>query len=167
MGGTVKHIKEKVQMRQIFSMLLTLLLMLVIAVCLTGNRQSTKPIEEVAEPVLAAFADTRTTESPGRMLKKYYGLNPEDYQDVILYFPLTNMDAEELLIIRLADPSQAEEVREAIRLRQQTQIGIYENYAPEQLALCEQAVIDICGNYVLYVVYEQASEIDRIFRSSL
>ena len=163
----MKQIRENVQMRQILSILLTVLLILVICVCLTGNRQSTKTIREVAEPVLAVFAETRTKESQGRILKKYYGLNPEDYQDVLLYFPLTSMDAEELLIIRLKDPSQAEEVREAIRNRQQTQIGIYENYAPEQLALCEQAVIDICGNYVLYVVYEQASEVDHIFRSSL
>ena len=163
----MKKTREQAILLYTFCLLLTALLVTVIAVCLSGNRQSAKSMEEVSDPVVAAFQGGRVKEGNGPILKKYYGLNPEDYEDVVLYVPLTNMDAEELLIIRLADTSQSEAVEEAIRSRQESQIGIYENYAPEQLALCEQAVIDACGNYILYVVHENAPEIDAVFRDSL
>lgn len=163
----MKKIKERALNLHIFLILVTALLVTVIAVCLTGHSQSQKPVGEVAEPVITAFLGDRVQEGTGRILKKYYGLNPEEYDGVVLYYPLTNMDAEELLIIKLADTSQAEEVRNAIENRRSTQIGIYENYAPEQLALCEQAVIDVVGNYILYVVHEDAAAIDAVFRNSL
>lgn len=163
----MKKLTQRVRLLHIFSLLMTALLVVVICVCLTGNRQSSLEARDMADRLLPFFEGARVEESPGRILKKYYGLDPADYDGVVLYSPLTNMDAEELLVIRLADPSQKDAVEDAVRTRQQTRIGIYEGYAPEQLALCEQAVIDICGNYVLYVVHEHASEIDAVFRSSL
>lgn len=156
-----------VNMLQSFSILLVLLLAVIIWLCLSVTRGSNKPMAEVSAPVIAAFQNDRAVQREGRILKKYYDLNPGDYEDVVLYFPVTNMDPQELLIIRLQDPSQAESVVSAIKKRQETQIGIYEGYAPEQLALCEQGIVDVQGNYILYVVHEDAELIDGIFRDSL
>ena len=89
------------------------------------------------------------------------------YDEAVLYFPITNMDAEELLILKLADPSQAEAAAAAIQERNQSQINVYEGYAPEQYALCEDAVIDVQGNYILYVVHKDADRIDAAFREAL
>jgi len=156
-----------VNMLRIFSILLVMLLLVIILLSLSGVRGSSKTMEEVSAPVIRAFDNDRVRLREGRILKKYYDLNPGDYEEVVLYFPLTNMDPQELLIIRLQDPSQAEDVVSAMKRRQETQTGIFEGYAPEQLALCEQAIIDVQGNYVLYVVHEDAELIDRIFRESL
>ena len=156
-----------VNMLQLFSILLMLLLAVVILLCLSGTRGSSKTMDEVSAPVISAFDNDRAQLREGRILKKYYDLNPGDYEEVVLYFPVTNMDPQELLLIRLRDPDQAESVVSAIKNRQQTQIGIFEGYAPEQLALCEQGIIDVQGNYILYVVHEDAGSIDRIFRESL
>ena len=156
-----------VKMLQLFSILLVLLLAVIIGLSLSGTRGSSKTMEEVSARVIAAFENDRAQQREGRILKKYYDLNPGDYEDVVLYFPVTNMDPQELLLIRLQDPSQAERVVSAMKNRQAVQIGIYEGYAPEQLALCERGIIDVQGNYILYVVHEDAEEIDRIFRDSL
>ena len=156
-----------VNMLQLFSILLVLLLAVVILLCLSGTRGSSKTMDEVSAPVISAFDNDRAQLREGRILKKYYDLNPGDYEEVVLYFPVTNMDPQELLLIRLRDPGQAQDVVSAMKDRQQTQIQIYEGYAPEQLALCEQGIIDVQGNYILYVVHEDAELIDRIFRESL
>jgi len=163
----MKQLSDNVKMLRMFSILLVSLLGVIMILCLSGTRGSTKTMEEVSAPVAAAFRNDRAELREGRILKKYYDLNPGDYEEVLLYFPVTNMDPQELLIIRLRDPSQAQEVTAAIRNRQQVQIGIYEGYAPEQLALCQQGIIDVRGNYILYVVHEDAELIDRIFRESL
>ena len=124
-------------------------------------------MDEVKPAVVSLFENDNAQESTDRYFKKYYGLNASDYENVVLYFPITNMDAEELLIVKLKDTSQADTVKAACETRQQTQIGIYEGYAPEQLSLCENAIIDVQGNYVLYVVHADAAQIDAAFRASL
>ena len=141
--------------------------MVITIILLSGNKESTRSVDEVSRPVVELFENPRAEKSTGRILKKYYGLNEGDLAAAVLYFPISNMDAEELLIVKLNDASDADAVKAAMEDRQQTQIGIYEGYAPEQLALCENAIIDVQGNYILYVVHEDAEKIDAVFRAAL
>lgn len=152
---------------QYLSIAMVIAVIIISVVMLSGASESHKSMSEVSPAVVAMFENERAAESSDRYLKKYYGLNGADYEAVVFYFPVTNMDAEELLIIKLKDTSQAESVRAAMEARQQTQINIYEGYAPEQLALCENGIIDVQGNYVLYVVHTDAVQIDNVFRESL
>ena len=160
-------INRKVSMYQIISIAMVAALALVIILFLAQGGGSRKPISEVSPKAEALFSNDKSQKSSERLLKKYYGLNPEEYDGVVLYFPITNMDAEEMLIIRLADPAQAEEVVNAIRERNLSQCNVYEGYAPEQFALCENAVIDVQGNYILYVVHGDADRIDAAFKEAL
>ena len=146
---------------------MVIVLVVITVVSLSGASESKKSMSEVAPSVIALFENDRAAESTERYLKKYYGLNGADYESVVLYFPITNMDAEELLLIKLRSTAQAESVRAAMEARQETQVGIYEGYAPEQLALCENGIIDVQGNYIMYVVHANAVQIDAAFRAAL
>ena len=159
--------KTRADILQIISFIMVAGLIAVICISMTETKGSSRSMDEIAPLVVEAFDTDNACESSDRYLKKYYGLNASDYEDVVLYFPNTNMDAEELLIVQLKSTDQAEEVQTAIEERQKTQIGIYEGYAPQQLSLCENAVIDVQGNYVLYAVHENASYIDSVFRAAL
>lgn len=152
---------------QLISVAMVIALVVITIVSMSGAGESRKPMSEVAPQCVRIFANERAEESTDRVLKKYYGLNAADYESVVIYFPVSNMDAEELLIIKLKNTAQADSVKEAISRRQATQMGIYEGYAPEQLSLCENAVIDVQGNYILYAVHQDASKIDEAFRASL
>lgn len=163
----MNYIRLRATILQYLSIAMVIALIVITAVSMSGASESNKSMAEVSPSVIALFENERAAESSDRYLKKYYGLNGADYESVVLYFPITNMDAEELLIIKLRNTAQAESVRAAMEARQQTQIGIYEGYAPEQLALCENGIIDVQGNYVLYVVHKDAVQIDAAFRESL
>lgn len=160
-------IRLRANILQIISIAMVVLLVVITVVSLGGTSVSSRSMSEVAPQVVSLFENERSQESTDRYLKKYYGLNAADYEACVLYFPITNMDAQELLIIKLRDTAQAETVQSAMENRQQTQVGIYEGYAPEQLALCEDAIIDIQGNFALYVVHEDAARIDEVFRESI
>ena len=54
------------------------------------------------------------------MVKRLYGLNPSDFDGCLLYYPQTNMEAEELLLLKLRDTSQQEAVRAAVEARLET-----------------------------------------------
>ncbi len=132
-----------------------------------SRTDSDTPFEEVREAVLSEIDTDGMEESTNRMFKKFYGLNASDYDGVVLYAPETSMDAEELLLVRLADDAQAEEVTAAIEERLVTQKNSFEGYGIEQFALLENAVLDVQGNYILYVVGADAAKADQAFRDSL
>ena len=131
------------------------------------QQESKTPFTEMRTKLTAAISSDRMELSTARFLKKYYGLNAEDYDGVLLYAPLTNMDAEEMLLIKCKDASQAESVKDAMHKRQQTKETTYEGYAPEQYDLCQNYILDEQGTYILLIISPDAEEIDKVFKDSL
>ncbi|MCF0229242.1 MAG: DUF4358 domain-containing protein [Parasporobacterium sp.] len=152
---------------RIISFLMVAGLVIVIIVSMSGSRGSRKSIDEVSPVLIQLFENDRTELSPERMFKKHYGFNAADFDGVVLYSPKSNMDAEELLIVKLADENQGEALLAAAEQRRADQMNIYEGYAPEQYDLCKNGIADLQGNYFLYVVHENAAEIDSSFRKAL
>ena len=132
-----------------------------------GDKTSSASLESVSEKVLGAVDQEGMQESNNRMFQKFYGLDADDYEGVTLYSPVSNMDAQELLVIKLKDTSQAEAVTEAINARLETQMNSFEGYGIEQYAMLEDHVLDVQGNFILYVVNPNAQAADEAFRSSL
>lgn len=142
-------------------------LLVFVIVLQAGDKSSSASLEAVTESVVDTLDLEGMQESNNRMFQKFYGLNPEDYEGVTLYSPASNMDAQELLIIKLKDNSQAEAVTEAINTRLETQMNSFEGYGIEQYAMLEDHVLDVQGNFILYVVNPNAQAADEAFRSSL
>ncbi len=132
-----------------------------------GDKTSTADIGDVATAVTAQLDLSNVQEGTNSDLKKYYGLSASDYEGVVYYAPVSNMDAEELLIIKLKDTSQADAVESAIQSRLETQKNTFDGYGVEQYNLLEKSVLDVKGNYILYVVHADASKADQAFKNSL
>lgn len=131
------------------------------------QQESKVPFTEVRSKLTAAVSSDRMELSTARFLKKYYGLNADDYEGVLLYAPLTNMDAEELLLIKCKDASQVEAVKDAMMQRQQTKETTFEGYAPEQYDLCQNYILDEQGTYLLLIISPDAETIDKVLKDSL
>ena len=111
---------------------------------------------------------TNVLKADNLMIRRLYGLDPAAYESCCLYYPSTNMVAEELLIIKLTDTNQQEAVRSAIEARLQTQKASFDGYGIEQYdMLTKDAVIEVRGNYVLYVVNAGAQEALQAFLAAL
>ena len=70
------------------------------------DRVSDAKLEDVTAAVTKTLDTKAMQESDSQMIKRLYGLNPADYAGIALYYPATNMDAEELLIVQLKDVSR-------------------------------------------------------------
>ena len=122
----------------------------------------------VREAVTAQMDMTNVLEADNQMIRRLYGLDIAAYEGCCLYYPATNMGAEELLIVKLSDPDQAEAVRSAIEARLQTQKNTFDGYGVEQYALLtENCIIDIRGNYVLFVVNADCAKAQDAFEDAL
>ena len=131
------------------------------------NQESSVPAADVFKAVTQSVDTDKMEQTTDRYFKKYYGLNAADYDDVLYYAPVSNMDAEELLVVKLKDVNQAEAVTDAILKRQADKEQSFEGYAPEQYALAQAYILDVQGNYILFVVDPKAEEIDAAFAGAL
>ncbi len=133
-----------------------------------GNTISDADPQAVTDAVTAQIDMTNMLEGDNQMIKRFYGLDPANYEACYLYYPTTNMMAEELLIVKLKDVSQQDAVRAAVEARVQTQKNTFEGYGVEQFAmLSDNAVIEIRGNYVLFVVNANSAEALDAFLDAL
>ena len=117
------------------------------------DKQSSADPEDVVKAVTETLDMTNLQEGDNQMIKRLYGLQPADYEGCALYYPLTNMDAEELLVVKLKSTDQQQAVRDAIDKRLETQKTSFDGYGVGQYdLLTNHSQVEVRGNYVLFVV---------------
>lgn len=144
-----------------------LALILIVKLC-GGTGISNADPAQVAAAVTAELDMSAMQEADNQMVKRLYGLAPSDYEGLYLWYPTTNMGAEEVLVIKLKDPSQADAVRAAVEKRLDTQKTSFDGYGIEQYdLLSNHSILDIRGNYLLFVVHIKAEQAQEAFRKAL
>ena len=133
-----------------------------------SNKISNADPAEVEEAVIAQLDMSAMVKADNQMVKRLYGLDPAAFESCILYYPNTNMMAEELLILKLSDTAQQQSVRAAIEARVETQKTTFDGYGVEQYALLtDNCIIDIRGNFVLFVVNTDCDAAQKAFAGAL
>ncbi len=134
---------------------------------LSANRESRAAFSDVQKAVISAADLTPMAEGDNQTFKRLYGLSASDYENVLLYYPTTNMGAEELLLIQLKDLSQQQAVKDAIESRLDTQKKSFDGYGVDQYAMLEKAVVEVQGNYILLVVANDPAPVRKAFLGAL
>lgn len=147
--------------------ILTVLLLVFIIIDVSGDKISKTDFETVKKNVnkVSGFADV--PEAENRTIKRFYSLDPSDYEGIVLYAPQDDMAVDEMLIVKLKDISQQEMVEQAVEQRLDTQLKSFEGYGAEQVALLKKHVLNIEGNYIFYMVGENTQEAQKVFLDSL
>ena len=160
--------KVKLSLYEIARWAVVLVALISLVVMFGGNTASSAKAEDVAAAVVETIDMTNMVQAENQMIKRLYGLDPASFESCILYYPTTNMMAEELLIVKLSDMSQQESVRAAIEARLATQKTTFEGYGVEQFdMLTNDSVIEIRGNYVLFVVNPACTDARKAFLGAL
>lgn len=132
-----------------------------------AEKDSRAALETVEENVKASMELAGMSKESNRMFRRFYGLNPGDYEGVCFYAADSNMDAEELLIVKMKDNSQGEALTAAVEKRLQKQMESFEGYGAEQTRLLEKHVLLVRGNYLFYAVHKDAAKAKQAFLKSL
>ena len=151
----------------ILRMVLIICIIAYIAAVFIMTGGSTKSFDEVRDAVVAGIDMEHMQDAGAHGLKRYYGLNAAEFEGAALYTSEYSMVAEELLIIKVADASQVQEVEEAIDRRIESRINDFEGYAPEQAAMLENARRSTRGNFIFLSVSPDADAIRDTFLDSL
>lgn len=166
-GGKGNGIQwDRAMLFMILKWALVILCIVVLVLGSRGSAVSSTSFDEMKKAVLQDADLSVMAEADNQMIRRLYGLESADYDGILLYYPTTNMGAEEILLVKLADPSQGETVRAAIEKRVKSQLDSFEGYGAEQTALLQNSVQEIKGNYALLAVADNAAEIRKAFEKA-
>lgn len=159
--------KHSIDLLNLLKYLMVLVFLAYIAFLLARESADDVPVKTLQKQIMKVTTEEGMTKGTTQDLKRYYGLNAEDYDGVVLYIPDDVMSVNELLIVKLKDESQADQVEEAARERLDTQKTSFEGYGAEQTSLLNGAVLETRGTYVLLTVSADADNIYAAFKNCL
>lgn len=141
-----------------------LLISILTAGCGINNNMT---VEEIESNMVKEVKFEKMERGNSKSLKRFYKLNANDYDGVILYTPQSTMDVNEMLIVKVRDKSQVESLRDSIDSRINYQLESFAGYGPEQVALVNEYELKTKGNYVFFAVSENAQELKKAFLDSI
>lgn len=98
-------------------------------------------------------------------VKRTFGLNVNDYNQVVYYKAISSMDVDELFIVRTNDEGQIEEVIASINDRVEEQTGNFEGYGVDQTELLKNSVVYSLGDYVILIISPDADDMKDAFNN--
>lgn len=143
----------------------TLLINTVITVGCGVNNDKT--IEEIENSMIEKVKFEKMEKGDSKSLKRFYKLNANDYEGVILYTPKSTMDVNEVLIVKVKDKSQIESLEDSIDSRINYQLQSFSGYGPQQCALVDDYELKTKGDFVFFAISENANEIKEAFLDSI
>lgn len=100
-------------------------------------------------------------------IKRFLGLAPEEYSNIVYFKNIDSMQASEILIVKFSSNDQASKFKEVMNQRIENQKNIFDGYIESESNLLKNAIIDVQANYAIYVVSQDANTILSQFRRAL
>lgn len=145
-----------------------ILFILILTLPIFGCQQAIQPpLSQVEADLLAAVPNMNMVKGDGKALKRFYGLNISDFEEVLIYTPANYMDVSEILIVKAKDSGQLDFVENAVDTRVATQLESFSGYGPEQVALLDNYEVKIVGNTLFYCVSPDAATLKNTFSKSI
>ncbi len=143
-----------------------LLAVFIMFIC-SSDDVSDKTAKQVAVPVVQAFDTSELTFINKKQLKKQLKLDADNFDGYYYFASQDIMDVREVLVIKLKDVSDAQDVMSIISSRLDEKDALFEDYAPEQSALLKSHILTSESGFIYYAVGENAAEGLKAFKSSL
>ena len=165
---TQMNANVKLKLAQWGRWLLVLIMAGSILISCMGSRQSSTAFADMQAGVVPCVQKNITNgllkEADAQMIRRLYGLDGSQFDGILLYYPTSNMGAEELLLVKTKEPGQMAQVEQAIAARNAQQLSNFDGYGADQTAMLENAVTVIRGNYALYAVGAGAEGAEKVFQ---
>ncbi|GAA0180026.1 hypothetical protein SH2C18_27910 [Clostridium sediminicola] len=98
---------------------------------------------------------------------KAYNINTDDVAEGIMKFPMINLQADEVIIIKVNDKVKIAEIEEALKGHIDVQLQAFENYVPQNYELVKNHILESNGKYILLTISKDAEKIQEIFNTAL
>jgi len=143
----------------LFEALAVLLLAGVMALLLYRKAPADVPLSSVEEAILSKHELSGMEKAGDMRMKRAFGLNSADYEEVLYFAPDNTMSVSELLILKCRDESALAGVTEAFQSRLDVQKKNFDGYGTDQTELLLHARIGSAGPYAWFIVGREADQL--------
>ena len=151
-------------------LMLTVIGGLLLAACSNDEPKVAEPTvsaNEMMDEMLAKVEQPMMMELTDEQVQEIYNIDPEKLADYAIRIPMMNVKSNEIAILKVKDVADVPAVEEAVKQRAQTVQQQFETYLPDQYENAKNYKVVTKGNYVLFVISDQADELvaeyDRFF----
>lgn len=127
------------------------------------SKKSNTPFDTMKAAVESGADLTLMQEADNQMFKRIYGLDANDYENVLLYYPVTNMGVEEVLLVKVSSQEQLDAVKQAVEARLAAQLKSFDGYGVEQCEMLNNAIVHYDDSYVVFSVGKQAEAVENAY----
>ncbi|MDZ5035301.1 DUF4358 domain-containing protein, partial [Clostridium perfringens] len=93
---------------------------------------------------LESFKNNETMEEGDiKSLRKLYYINKNQVEDFVSSVPKSNMNANEILVLKVKDEKDIPTIKSGIEERIKKQGESFKNYRPEECTLIENAILEV------------------------
>lgn len=109
---------------------------------------------------LENFKNNETMEQGDiKSLRKLYYINKNQVEDFVSFIPKSNMDANEILVLKVKDEKDLPIIKSGIEERIKKQGESFKNYRPEEYNLIENAILQVEGKSIIFIISKDSSGI--------
>lgn len=118
-------------------------------------------IEEIRKDIVQSTDVTTMEDDDGTKLKKLYNINKRDVDDYILYAPKSNMEANEILILKAKTQDDLKALKEKVGNRVKSQSDSFENYDKTQFEIISNYILEEKDNYLILIISKDSKAIKK------
>lgn len=151
-------------MKKIYAMLYGILLTLVMVtfIGLYGMVKIKEPsMDEINASILKTADLTNMVQGDVKKLRKLYYINKNEVENFILYAPKTNMDANEVLVLKVKDEESVKILKDKIEARVDKQSDSFASYRPELKEVIDDYELKEKGQYLYLIISEENKKINK------
>ena len=158
-------IMKKFRCKNVFIGVVFLIFILLIMTSCSKEKNNDRNIsvKDIDEKIIESIDISNMDMADEERLEKLYDIDIEFLQEFVLYVPKTNIEVNELFVLRAKDKDDIDDTKEKIENRIEEQSDNFRDYLPEEYYLIEKHVLKIKGNYILFAISEEAETIEDIF----
>ncbi|MGN1277094.1 MAG: DUF4358 domain-containing protein [Floccifex sp.] len=152
---------------QVIKIFISILLILFVTMQFKQPSMSNATFEVVSQKTIEKIDLSELVQQDNLAIKRFLSLNPESYESIVYYKNADPMKAQEFVLVKFSDHSQAVDFKLMMEQRIENQKNVFDGYIEEQSQLLKKAIIDVQGNYAFYCVGDTCIEADQSFKDSL
>ena len=146
--------------------LATIIGALLLAGCSGGNSDQAEPgvtANEMVDEMLMQVEQPAMMELTTDQVKEIYNIDPEMLEEYAIRIPMMNVKTNEIAILKVKNEADVPKVEEALKQRAENVQKQFETYLPDQYENAKNYQLVTKGNYVLFVISEQADELISVY----
>ncbi len=128
---------------------------------------SDSSLKDVFEEIKSSVELPVMIELNDNLLPRYYGLSADVVSDYAGGVDSSGIGQDEIVLMKAADESQVETIREALQTRYDSKLAQQENYNPQEAEKISKCEVQTNGLYVTLIISNDAAAITEIVNSHI